>query len=102
MSLDDFRTEFAPNGAVDRTKLNFFTHLKDNEEEKILIYYAEEKNVGIKGMRQFIGLLEERNIQRGIMIWSEKMTSAARKVSWMGEVYMQALGRNMADLLSRL
>ena len=81
MSLDDFRAEFAPNGTVDRSKLNFFTYLRDNEEEKILIYYAEEKNVGIKGMRSFIGILEEKNIQRGIMIWSDKMTSAARKVS---------------------
>lgn len=81
MSLDAFRAEFAANGAVDRKSLNFFTNLKDNEEEKILVYYAEEKNVGIKGMRSFIQLLEEQNIQRGIMIWSEKMTSAARKVS---------------------
>ncbi|PWN22341.1 putative 25 kd subunit of DNA-directed RNA polymerases I, II and III [Microstroma glucosiphilum] len=80
VSLDDFKAEFAANGTVDRQKLNFFTHLKDNEEEKILVYYALEKNVGIKGMRSFIGILEEQNIQRGIMIWSEKMTSAARKV----------------------
>lgn len=81
VSLDDFKADFAANGTVDRQKLNFFTHLKDNEDEKILVYYALEKNVGIKGMRSFIGILEEKNIQRGIMIWSEKMTSAARKVS---------------------
>lgn len=31
-------------------------------------------------MRNFINTLESHNIQRGILIWSEKMTSAARKV----------------------
>ncbi|CAO1614520.1 unnamed protein product [Sympodiomycopsis kandeliae] len=80
MSLDEFKATFASSGAVDRQKLNFFTNLKDDEDEKILIYYAEEKNVGIKGMRAFINILEEKNIQRGILIWSEKMTAAARKV----------------------
>ncbi|CAO1637978.1 unnamed protein product [Parajaminaea phylloscopi] len=80
MSLDDFKSEFAPNGSIDRSKLNFFTHLADNPEEKILIYYAEDKNVGIKAMRSFISILEEKGIQRGILIWSEKMTAAARKV----------------------
>lgn len=81
MSLDEFKAEFAPSGNVDRQKLNFFTNLRDDEDEKILVYYAEEKSVGIKGMRSFIGILEEKNIQRGILIYSEKMTSAARKVS---------------------
>lgn len=80
MSLDDFKAEFASNGNVDRSKLNFFTNLADDPEEKILIYYAEDKNVGIKAMRSFISILEEKGIQRGILIWSEKMTAAARKV----------------------
>lgn len=81
MTLDEFKADFASSGNVDRQKLNFFTNLRDDEEEKILVYYAEEKNVGIKGMRSFINILEEKNIQRGILIWSEKMTAAARKVS---------------------
>lgn len=81
MTLDEFKSEFASSGAVDRQKLNFFTNLRDDEDEKILVYYAEEKNVGIKGMRSFISILEEKSIQRGILIWSEKMTAAARKVS---------------------
>lgn len=31
-------------------------------------------------MRQFIEALEGNNIQRGILIWSEKLSAAARKV----------------------
>lgn len=80
MTLEDFKAEFATNGSIDRSKLNFFTHLDGNTEEKILVYYADEKNVGIKAMRGFIQILEEKGIQRGILIWSEKMTAAARKV----------------------
>ncbi|CAO1633259.1 unnamed protein product [Jaminaea pallidilutea] len=80
LSLEDFKAEFAASGTVERKKLNFFTHLESDSSEKILVYYAEEKNVGIKAMRQFIEALEGNNIQRGILIWSEKLSAAARKV----------------------
>ncbi len=50
------------------------------EGEKILVFYSEEANVGVKTMRSFIGALDQAGINRGIIIWSEKMTPAARKV----------------------
>ena len=45
-----------------------------------------ERNVGVKTMRQFINILEEKNITRGIIIWSDKMTSAAKKVGIPGDI----------------
>ncbi|PWN27766.1 putative 25 kd subunit of DNA-directed RNA polymerases I, II and III [Jaminaea rosea] len=80
MSLDQFKQDFASSGSVDKAKLNFYTHLTTNPEDKILVYYAEDANVGIKAMRNFINTLELQNISRGILIWSDKMTAAARKV----------------------
>ena len=80
MDLDTFKAEVTSNGIVDRNRMNFFTQHKDKPEERLFVFYSTERNVGVKTMRQFINILEEKNITRGIIIWSDKMTSAAKKV----------------------
>ncbi|SHO77330.1 Similar to S.cerevisiae protein RPB5 (RNA polymerase subunit ABC27) [Malassezia sympodialis ATCC 42132] len=80
VDLDTFKAEMCSNGIVDRNRLNFFTQHRDRPEERLFIFYSTERNVGVKTMRQFINILEEKNITRGIIIWSDKMTSAAKKV----------------------
>lgn len=90
ISLADFQAVFAPSGNVDRKALNFFAEADRNdplhptpegeEPEKIFVFYSEEANVGVKTIRQFIGALDQQGINRGIIIWSEKLTPAAKKV----------------------
>ncbi|KAL4402720.1 DNA-directed RNA polymerases II 24 kDa polypeptide (RNA polymerase II subunit 5) [Malassezia pachydermatis] len=80
VDLDTFKAEMSTNGVVDRNRLNFFTQHKDRPEDRLFVFYSMERNVGVKTMRQFINILEEKNITRGIIIWSDKMTSAAKKV----------------------
>lgn len=91
ISLADFQAAFAPSGNVDRKALNFFAEADKNdalrasadaseEGERIFVFYSEEPNVGVKTIRQFIGALDQQGISRGIIIWSEKLTPAARKV----------------------
>lgn len=80
VDLDTFKAEVSSNGIVDRNRMNFFTQHKDKPEERLFVFYSMERNVGVKTMRQFISIMEERDIQRGVIIWPEKMTSAARKV----------------------
>ncbi|KAK0543583.1 DNA-directed RNA polymerases II 24 kDa polypeptide (RNA polymerase II subunit 5) [Tilletia horrida] len=83
MDLQTFKAEYGqPGGAggIDRQKLNFFTQHSTRPNDRIFIFYSTEKAVGVKTMRTFIQILEDKDIQRGIIIWSEKMTSAARKV----------------------
>ncbi|WFD01526.1 DNA-directed RNA polymerases II 24 kDa polypeptide (RNA polymerase II subunit 5) [Malassezia obtusa] len=80
MDLDTFKAEMSTNGVIDRNRLNFFTAHRDNPDERLFVFYSTERNVGVKTMRQFINVLEEKNITRGIIIWSDKMTSAAKKV----------------------
>ncbi|KAN0061216.1 DNA-directed RNA polymerases II 24 kDa polypeptide (RNA polymerase II subunit 5) [Thecaphora frezii] len=81
IDLETFKAEYAPNGgSVDRNRLNFFTEHSHLENEKLFVFYSTERNVGVKTMRQFIGIMEEKDITRGIIIWSDKMTSSARKV----------------------
>lgn len=86
VDLDTFKAEVSSNGIVDRNRMNFFTQHKDKPEERLFVFYSMERNVGVKTMRQFINILEEKNITRGIIIWSDKMTSAAKKVGISGDI----------------
>lgn len=86
VDLDTFKAEVSSNGIVDRNRMNFFTQHKDKPEERLFVFYSMERNVGVKTMRQFINILEEKNITRGIIIWSDKMTSAAKKVGIVRDV----------------
>lgn len=91
LTLDAFKAQFGGNGFVERKGLNFYAETeptevtaadgtKQMEIDRILVFYAEESNVGVKTMRQFIGALDQQGITRGIIIWEDKMTPAAKKV----------------------
>lgn len=84
-----------------RTTLNFAAQ-KGDSEERIYIFYADEKSVGVKTMRKwvpwlalpcprecldrpsishrFLGVLDERKIENGILIYNNAMTPSANKV----------------------
>ncbi|KLO13047.1 RPB5 subunit of DNA-directed RNA polymerase [Schizopora paradoxa] len=81
MDLATFKAQYANNGgAVDRNQLNFFTSHEENPADHIFVYFSEDKSVGIKTMRKLLGILAEKSISKGIMIYPEKMTSKARQV----------------------
>ncbi|KIM39998.1 hypothetical protein M413DRAFT_189771 [Hebeloma cylindrosporum] len=81
MDLQRFREAFVTTGgAVDRGKLNFFTQTAANAHDQIYVFFAEEKSVGVKTMRKFLGILEDGKIQRGIIVFPGNMTPSARKV----------------------
>ncbi|EIN03698.1 DNA-directed RNA polymerase RPB5 subunit [Punctularia strigosozonata HHB-11173 SS5] len=81
MDLATFRQAYANNGgSVDRNQLNFFTNSRANPADQIFVFFSEEKSVGVKTMRKLLGILEEKSIQRGIIIFPGNMTPSARKV----------------------
>ncbi|KAA1467320.1 DNA-directed RNA polymerase RPB5 subunit [Dentipellis sp. KUC8613] len=81
MDLAGFKSHYANNaGSVDRNQLNFFTNSVHNPEDQIFVFFSDEKSVGVKTMRKLLGILEEKNINRGIIIFPGVMTSSARKV----------------------
>ncbi|TFK49906.1 DNA-directed RNA polymerase RPB5 subunit [Heliocybe sulcata] len=81
MDLTTFRSHYANSGgSVDRNQLNFFTNHRNNPQDQIFIFFSEEKSVGVKTMRKLLGILEEKSIQRGIIIFPGNMTPSARKV----------------------
>ncbi|KAH9440907.1 hypothetical protein MJO28_016122 [Puccinia striiformis f. sp. tritici] len=76
VSLDEFKVQ---DPASDRTKINFAA-VNPDTTQSIYIYYADEKSVGIKTMRKFISILDDRKIECGILIYSQAMTPSANKV----------------------
>ena len=82
---------------LSRASLNFFTAHQNNTNEQMYIFFTDEKSVGVKTMRKYVrrtatwpthahlrfrllGILEEKNIQRGIIVFPGNMTPSARKV----------------------
>ncbi|KAK2460920.1 hypothetical protein APHAL10511_007390 [Amanita phalloides] len=80
MDLQRFRDIYGSGGIVDRSKLNFYTSSPNDPANQIFVYFSEERSVGVKTMRKMLGILEQRNIQRGIMVFPGNMTPSARKV----------------------
>ncbi|EUC64777.1 DNA-directed RNA polymerase I, II [Rhizoctonia solani AG-3 Rhs1AP] len=80
MDIQAFKSTFGSGENIDRTRLNFFTNHKDDPTNQIFIFFADEKNVTIKTMRKFLGILDEKGITHGIIVFMEKMTPSARKV----------------------
>ncbi|KAG5645540.1 hypothetical protein DXG03_005815 [Asterophora parasitica] len=81
LDLPTFKSTYASeSGVVDRNKLNFYTSHKNNPADQIFIFFSEEKSVGVKTMRKLLGILEEKSIQRGIIVFPGNMTPSARKV----------------------
>lgn len=81
--LPEFK-EMATKGhaSIDRNNLHFYAHHKNDDTQLIFIYFSDERNVGVTTMRKFLQQLEDKNIGRGIIIYQEKMTSSAHKVSF--------------------
>ncbi|KAF9490781.1 RPB5 subunit of DNA-directed RNA polymerase [Pleurotus eryngii] len=80
MDLSTFRATYAPHGSLDRSQLNFFTSSKTNSTDQIFVFFTEERSVGVKTMRKLLGILEEKSINRGIIVFPGNMTPSARKV----------------------
>lgn len=81
MDLATFKSLYANSGdSVDRNQLNFFTNSRTNPNNQIFVFFSDEKSVGVKTMRKLLSILDEKKIERGIIIFPGTMTSSARKV----------------------
>jgi len=81
MDLATFRATYTSGGgSLERGQLNFFTNHKDNPADQIFVFFSDEKSVGVKTMRKLLGILEEKSINRGVIVFPGNMTPSARKV----------------------
>ncbi|KAL5504033.1 RPB5 [Sanghuangporus vaninii] len=81
MDLASFKQAYANSvGSVDRNMLNFFTNHRVNTQDHIFVFFSDEKSVGVKTMRKLLQILEEKTINKAIIIFPGNMTPSARKV----------------------
>ncbi|EJD06769.1 RPB5 subunit of DNA-directed RNA polymerase [Fomitiporia mediterranea MF3/22] len=80
VDLVTFKQQFAnSSGSVDRNQLNFFATHESDPSDHIFIYFSDQKSVGIKTMQKVCIILEEKSINKGIVIFPGTMTPSARK-----------------------
>ncbi|KIY43770.1 RPB5 subunit of DNA-directed RNA polymerase [Fistulina hepatica ATCC 64428] len=80
IDLQTFRNTYSNGmGTVDRNALNFFTNKVDNPREQIFIYFCQEKSVGVKELRVLFQIMNTKDITRGIIIYTQSITSSAKK-----------------------
>ncbi|KAK7044138.1 DNA-directed RNA polymerases II 24 kDa polypeptide (RNA polymerase II subunit 5) [Paramarasmius palmivorus] len=81
LDLHTFRETYANSmGVVDRSQLNFYTYSRADSSDQIFVFFSDEKSVGVKTMRKMLEILEQKSIQRGIIVFPGNMTPSARKV----------------------
>jgi len=81
MNLDQFKHAYGRAGTVvDRASLSFWAHLSSDPSQQVYVYFCDERSVGIKDMKKLLNILEEKSINRGIIVFPHTMTPMARKV----------------------
>lgn len=89
LSLAEFKQGYYGSTGVmgERARLNFYATSgggggegEGEETRQLYIFFASERNVGVKTMRVFITTLEEKGIPNGIIVYQNSMTPASTKV----------------------
>ncbi|KAJ2782952.1 DNA-directed RNA polymerases II 24 kDa polypeptide (RNA polymerase II subunit 5) [Coemansia javaensis] len=78
-TLDQFRSEFAPSGKVDRVRLTFVVQKKDDPSNQMFVFFPEKKSVGVAIVREYLGKMVKESVTNGIIVYSGTMPSSADK-----------------------
>ncbi|ORY29630.1 RNA polymerase Rpb5, C-terminal domain-domain-containing protein [Naematelia encephala] len=79
---EDFESFKARQGGgqeVDRIKLNFSVDHRENEGDRIHVYFCGDKSVAKASIKKFVGDMENFKATRGILIHVEKLGGVANK-----------------------
>ncbi|WVO20344.1 uncharacterized protein IAS62_001638 [Cryptococcus decagattii] len=79
VSFEEFKDRHGATGSVDRSNMSFDAIHESDSTDKIFVYFCADKNVSKASMKTFIGSMDKMGARRGIIIWSEKMSPAAKK-----------------------
>ncbi|WOO78780.1 DNA-directed RNA polymerases I, II, and III subunit RPABC1 [Vanrija pseudolonga] len=99
IGFEEFKEMYGGGGSVDRGRMSFHANHTEDQKDRIYVYFCSEKNVSKAAMKTFITSLDSIGAKRGIMIWSEKMSPAAKKtlLEMQSEYYLEDFAE--ADLL---
>ncbi|KAL1236089.1 DNA-directed RNA polymerases I, II, and III subunit RPABC1 [Trichinella pseudospiralis] len=80
-NFEDFVRQYGnrpSDGRPARTDLSFLVSHEDDPSENLFVYFADEKKVGIKTIKNVCLRLQSENMNRAILIVQEPMTAIAR------------------------
>ncbi|KAK9720630.1 DNA-directed RNA polymerases II 24 kDa polypeptide (RNA polymerase II subunit 5) [Basidiobolus ranarum] len=80
MDLEQFKNMYARAGMVDRNSLTFLVQKKDDPSDQLLVFFPEEKSVGVKPIRKYCERMVTQGIPKGVIVYQGTMTSSANKV----------------------
>ncbi|KRZ14541.1 DNA-directed RNA polymerases I, II, and III subunit RPABC1 [Trichinella zimbabwensis] len=80
-NFEDFVRQYGnrpSEGRPARTDLSFLVSHEDDASENLFVYFADERKVGIKTIKNVCLRLQSENMNRAILIVQEPMTAIAR------------------------
>ncbi|KAJ3024654.1 UNVERIFIED_CONTAM: DNA-directed RNA polymerases II 24 kDa polypeptide (RNA polymerase II subunit 5) [Siphonaria sp. JEL0065] len=54
MSLEDWKGDHYRNGVIDRVSLTFLVNHRDQPDDQLFVFFADDETVGIKPIRKFV------------------------------------------------
>ncbi|KAJ2805081.1 DNA-directed RNA polymerases II 24 kDa polypeptide (RNA polymerase II subunit 5) [Coemansia guatemalensis] len=79
-TLDQFRSEFASSGTVDRVRLTFVVQKKDDPTNQMFVFFPEARSVGVAHIREYISKMSKESVTNGIIVYAGSMSPLTEKV----------------------
>ncbi|KAJ1719563.1 DNA-directed RNA polymerases II 24 kDa polypeptide (RNA polymerase II subunit 5) [Coemansia erecta] len=77
--LDEFRSQFASSGKVDRTRMTFIVQKRADPSAQMFVFFPEDDSVGIKPINEYSKRMVQESVANAIIVYRKKMTPAADK-----------------------
>ncbi|KAI9330092.1 RNA polymerase [Obelidium mucronatum] len=80
MSLEDWKGDHYRNGVIDRGSLTFLVNHKDQPDDQVFVFFADDETVGIKPIRKICERMMQESIFKSILVYRKSLTPSAHKV----------------------
>ncbi|KAJ2373617.1 DNA-directed RNA polymerases II 24 kDa polypeptide (RNA polymerase II subunit 5) [Coemansia sp. RSA 2607] len=78
-TLDEFRSQFASSGKVDRTRMTFIVQKRSDPSAQMFVFFPEDDSVGVKPIGEYSKRMVQESVSNAIIVYRKKMTPAADK-----------------------
>ncbi|GAB2284676.1 DNA-directed RNA polymerases II and IV subunit 5A [Dionaea muscipula] len=82
MTKEQFIDKFGEN--LKKEDLVLLKAMRDNEDEKIYVFFPDEEKVGVKTIKNYTNRMKSENVSRAILVTAKNLTSFAK--ACLGEI----------------
>ncbi|KAL7747275.1 DNA-directed RNA polymerases II 24 kDa polypeptide (RNA polymerase II subunit 5) [Sorochytrium milnesiophthora] len=98
-SLEEFSTRYAPSGTVNRVDLTFTQVKQNGSGDTIMVFFPEDRSVGVKPIKSYCEKMLSLSIPRGIIVYQHAMTPSAKKARLFGLFFFTYIARELLTAL---